>query len=205
VELRKHGPGEIGLSNSLTPLVSAIRTDLDRFSSTEISALMFHGYTSVDQALKNDIKGLKRKRVALKFESAVPQLNDIKWNELTSEEHARYANHLLASRTRFAAWRWCKRRWGLVNIWFAEQPWIVKTAIRIRELWRTISPGWKKAETFTVSVKPEHGEEKTEVYYDWKRTHWLESLWQKIQKGGAKTRKKAPKNDIAEKEEEVNA
>jgi hypothetical protein len=186
VELRKRGHSEKGLSKSLTQLVSAIRTDLDRFSSTEISALMFHGYTSVDQALKDDMKGLKRRRISLKFESAVPELNDIKWNELTSGERARYTNHLLASSIRFAAWRWFKRRYGLLNIWIAEQSWIINTAIRLRDLWRTISPGWKK--------------EETKVYYDWQRTHWLRNLWQKIQKGWAKTERKAAKRDIAEGE-----
>jgi len=106
----------------------------------------------------------------------------------------------LASSIRFAAWRWCKRRYGLLNIWIAEQPWIIDTAIRIRDLWRTISPGWKKEETLTVSVKPKDGEEKTEVYYGWRRTHWLRNLGRKIQKGWTRTERKAAKRDIEEGE-----
>lgn len=40
------------LPKKLINLVSTVRTDLDRFSMEEISALMFHGYTVIDHCLR---------------------------------------------------------------------------------------------------------------------------------------------------------
>jgi predicted acylesterase/phospholipase RssA len=93
------------LPEELIPLVASIRTDLDRFSSDEISVLMFHGYTTIDHCLwayRSD--WLPRPVPPSNF--SYPGNGIFRdWASPTQDEMAAAARHLSVSRSRFGPWR----------------------------------------------------------------------------------------------------
>jgi predicted acylesterase/phospholipase RssA len=103
-----------GLPNEIQTLLQFIRTDLDRFTALEISALMFHGYSLVDTATVGTDKGPWSARawiaptVSLKFESAESDIN-IDWANLSEQDKRRYADHLFVSHSRIFLWRFMCR------------------------------------------------------------------------------------------------
>ncbi len=123
-------PDKLRLPEAIQPLLQSIRTDLDRFTALEISALMFHGYTLVDTEIvgtgadygivqNGTIPGGGNKRpwsaqawiapaVSLKFESAESEIN-IDWANLNEQDKRRYAGHLFVSRSRVFLWRFMYR------------------------------------------------------------------------------------------------
>ena len=104
-----HVPGGQRLPVNLIPYVSTIRTDLDSFSLKEISALMFHGYTLIDncvRAYQNQL--LPKVLPPLKF--AFPPggiFSD--WDNPTQEEIEKAKAHLAVSSSRFGTWRYLYR------------------------------------------------------------------------------------------------
>lgn len=102
--------GEQRLPEELLPLVAAIRTDLDRFSTIEVSALMFHGYTMIDHCLRSYQSELyPADAPPLRF--TVPPGGAFEdWSNPTAEEIARAAAHLRFSSSRSGWWRRLRRR-----------------------------------------------------------------------------------------------
>ncbi|HUP63026.1 MAG TPA: patatin-like phospholipase family protein [Thermoanaerobaculia bacterium] len=102
--------GEQRLPEELLPLVAAIRTDLDRFSKIEISALMFHGYTMIDHCLRVYQRELyPADAPPLRF-TLPPGGVFANWSNPTPEEIARAAAHLQVSSARSGLWRGLYRR-----------------------------------------------------------------------------------------------
>ncbi len=102
--------GEQRLPEELLPLVAAIRTDLDRFSTIEVSALMFHGYTMIDHCLRSYQRELYPEDAPpLRF-TLPPGGLFADWSNPTPEEIARAAVHLRFSSSRSGWWRRL-RRW----------------------------------------------------------------------------------------------
>ena len=93
------------LPQRLIPLVASVRTDLDRFSSEEISALMFHGYITIDHcvwAYRSD--WLPPSPPPSNF--TYPGKGVFRdWNSPTQDETIAAAHHLSVSRSRFGLWR----------------------------------------------------------------------------------------------------
>ncbi|WHZ16049.1 MAG: hypothetical protein OJF52_002897 [Nitrospira sp.] len=103
------------LPDELIPYVAAIRTDLNRFSAIEVSALMFHGYTVIDHSIRtHQPDWIPQHAPDLNFHSVVKEV-DIHGNQLTAEEHIlRYHLHLAASDSRSSLARLLRRilyRW----------------------------------------------------------------------------------------------
>ncbi len=98
------------LPEFLVPFVASTRTDLDRFSPEEISALMFHGYTTIDHCLwayRND--WLPQPQPSSNFSwSRKGVFRD--WNAPTPEETVAAARHLAVSSSRLGLWRVLYRR-----------------------------------------------------------------------------------------------
>jgi hypothetical protein len=95
------------LPPELIPLVATIRTDLDSFSATEISTLMFHGYTLIDHCLSAFQPHLLPEAPApLKF-SLGGEFTDwgLFWDDPSDDEIARVAVHLSVSGSRSGVWR----------------------------------------------------------------------------------------------------
>jgi len=106
------------LPEALVPLVARVRTDLDRFSDIEISALMFHGYTLIDHCLRAYHPGwLPVNTPPPQFEAAEPHVR-IQWTTLGPNDIERYRRHLEVSHSRALAWRWLRRRWLSLEAWF---------------------------------------------------------------------------------------
>jgi predicted acylesterase/phospholipase RssA len=93
------------LPQELIPLVAAVRTDLDCFSSAEISALMFHGYTTIDHCLwayRSD--WLPPSPAPSNFTFRCKGIfRD--WGSPTEDEMTAATRHLSVSRSRFGLWR----------------------------------------------------------------------------------------------------
>src|SRR5262249_55874346 len=98
------------LSKILTHLVARIRTDLDRFSNKEISALMFHGYTCLDASLrKHSEDWVPPGAPEAKFHSADEGVN-FDWADWSTDfqetkTHTSFVRHLHASNSRNSLWR----------------------------------------------------------------------------------------------------
>ena len=105
-------PGSPRLPDDLIPPVSAVRTDLDRFSKEEISALMFHGYTLTDHCLRAYLPNWINLKERSNFKSAVKYLN-IDWNSVAQSK--RYLTYLDASDSHFLIWRDVKRGLGALK------------------------------------------------------------------------------------------
>jgi predicted acylesterase/phospholipase RssA len=102
--------GEQRLPEELLPLVAAIRTDLDRFSRIEVSALMFHGYTMIDHCLRGYQPELYPDDAPpLRF-TLPPGGVFADWSNPTPEEIARAAKHLRVSSARSELYRKLWRR-----------------------------------------------------------------------------------------------
>lgn len=96
---------DVRLPDIFVPPVASIRTDLDRFSHTEVSALMFHGYSLIDQSIRrNQPKWLSGTPAPLQFSSPVKEVC-IDWPKLTTEQAVRYWSHLATSCFRLASYR----------------------------------------------------------------------------------------------------
>lgn len=98
------------LPEELLPLVAAIRTDLDRFSPIEISALMFHGYTMIDHCLRAYQRELYPDDAPPLDFTLLPGGVFADWSNPTPEEIARAAAHLRVSSSRSELWRRLSRR-----------------------------------------------------------------------------------------------
>lgn len=123
------------LSEFLTPFVKRIRTDLDKFSHTEISALMFHGYSLTEHLLSSrDLEDwVPIDAEPFRFHSADANLK-IDWATISPSRTCSYgdkefplqldiARHLQASDSRIAVWRYVRRfcnRWRWVGFFEAE-------------------------------------------------------------------------------------
>lgn len=93
------------LPELLAPLVAAIRTDLDSFSLEEISALMFHGYTTIDHCLRAEkSKLLPASPPPLKFTFGAGGLFK-DWDKHTAAELERARRHLTVSSSHSGLWR----------------------------------------------------------------------------------------------------
>ena len=101
--------GSQRLPEALVPYVGAIRTDLDSFSLIEVSALMFHGYTSIDQCLRTYQPHLMPDDPPpLRFQ--FPRGIFADYDHPTEQEIARAIAHLKVSGSRFGLWRRLYRR-----------------------------------------------------------------------------------------------
>ncbi|BCH23245.1 hypothetical protein MesoLjLb_30300 [Mesorhizobium sp. L-8-3] len=93
------------LPEPLIPFVASIRTDLDRFTSEEISALMFHGYTTIDHCLwayRNDWLAQPQPPSSFTWSGKGIFRN---WNAPTQAETIAAARHLSVSSSRLGPWR----------------------------------------------------------------------------------------------------
>jgi hypothetical protein len=98
------------LPEALIPLVAGIRTDLDTFSLTELSALMFHGYTMIDHCLRAYQPHLLPEEMPpLAFRFPFPGLF-ADWSRPTESEIATASKHLTVSGSRVGLWRRLYRR-----------------------------------------------------------------------------------------------
>lgn len=108
------------LPRELHKPIANIRTDLDRFSDIEISALMYHGYTLIDHCLKGyNKRWIPNKDAEQKFHCGLAGI-DIDWPNLSDETLARYANHLSASGSRIACRRYLQRGLGTLSLWLSR-------------------------------------------------------------------------------------
>jgi NTE family protein len=109
-----HGETETtpsALPESVAKLVGSIRTDLDRFSWIEISALMFHGYTLIDNRLRQS-KLSSDAAGRLQLKTKIQHIN-IDWAGIKDEKRVNdYANHLCASNSRLWLLRIIRRNKG---------------------------------------------------------------------------------------------
>ena len=160
--------------------VASIRTDLDRFSDIEISALMYHGYTLIDHALMGYNKHwIPNKNSESRFHCGIAGI-DIDWSKLPDDEFQHYANHLTASDSRFAIWRYLRRAKGTGKMWLSTFTlWRNFQSAQV-EVWRTISPGWQRSEKF-LTIKSGDGEEQTTGYHTWKRREWRKVILMRLQ------------------------
>jgi predicted acylesterase/phospholipase RssA len=85
------------LPKSLCRVISRVRTHVDAFTPLELSALMFHGYTQIDHCLRAYHKEWILEDAPLNFQSAVPQLNEIKWIGLSKKELRAYKQEMRLS------------------------------------------------------------------------------------------------------------
>jgi predicted acylesterase/phospholipase RssA len=100
------------LPEKLLPLIASIRTDLDQFSRTEISALMFHGYTMIDHGLRAYQPNLLPDEMPpLAFTFLGPGLF-ADWSNPAEEEIERAAKHLSVSGSRLGIVRRLSRWWS---------------------------------------------------------------------------------------------
>jgi hypothetical protein len=114
------------LSEFLTYFVSRIRTDVDKFSDIEISALMFHGYSLTEHLLFNRNRADWAPLDAEPFHFRSPEANiNLDWTTLSPRRQCyrtdkeftgqlELARHLRASDSRIAIWRQFRRfcnRW----------------------------------------------------------------------------------------------
>jgi predicted acylesterase/phospholipase RssA len=147
----RHSFPDIGtpcLSELLMDYVARIRTDLDRFSSIEISILLFHGYSVVDQALHRGAVWYGRRQRKSSFHSADPH-TDIAWETIstsrnwpddaaTAAKQREILRHIEPSDSRSSIWRALRRlrnRWRSVGYFWDEaikMPRAVKRAV-VRE------------------------------------------------------------------------
>jgi predicted acylesterase/phospholipase RssA len=109
------------LSEVLNHYVSLIRTDMDGFSTEEISALMFHGYSVADHVLRDDISFvLPGLRAPFRFRSADSE-DTIQWEHISPNrkcypgdplfaKQLPLLRHLEASRSRSRLARYLRRR-----------------------------------------------------------------------------------------------
>jgi hypothetical protein len=98
------------LPPSLFRFVASIRTDLDRFSAVEISALMFHGYTIIDHCIRAyQPLWIQEAWPPLQFVSPVSEIFD--WWAISDSDRVRHISHLSMSDSRLAWYRRLKRRW----------------------------------------------------------------------------------------------
>ena len=101
----------VRLPDSLVRFVASIRTDLDRFSEIEISALMFHGYTVIDHCIRAyQPHWLPEPPPELRFSSPVKEIC-INWPELSTPELVRCLSHLAMSDSRVKWYRSLRRLW----------------------------------------------------------------------------------------------
>jgi hypothetical protein len=168
------------LPSSLRELVGSMRTDLDAFSAYELSALMFHGYTTADFALQEHRAIFSLTDQPVRFETKLAELN-IDWTKLDKRDVVRALNHLRASRVQFAAWRHFRRAVGALAIWISEQEWLVAIKNGIVEAWRNVSPTWKWVQAGTITIESADGKRDEKPIYVWRRRHLLRSLWRWIQ------------------------
>ena len=167
------------LPKALHSAVANIRTDLDRFSDIEMSALMYHGYTLIDHCLRGyNKRWIPNKTEEAVFQCAMPEMQ-IEWPNLSDRELALYANHLAASGSRIAVLRILRRSFGEALIWLNDQPWWQRVSNSLLESWRTISPGWKKS-AYTATIQPKGGSTQTIEGHTWKRRDWRKLLWRQI-------------------------
>lgn len=97
------------LPPSLFPFVASIRTDLDRFSAVEVSALMFHGYTIIDHCIRGyQPLWVQQAWPPLQFASPVSEIFD--WWAISSSDRVRHISHLSMSDGRLAWYRSLKRK-----------------------------------------------------------------------------------------------
>ena len=171
------------LPRQLHKPIANIRTDLDRFSDIEISALMYHGYTLIHHCLKGyNKRWIPNKDAEPKFHCGLPGI-DIDWPNLSDEALARYANHLSASGSRIACWRYLQRGLGALSLWLSRQPWWQRATLFLDEVWKTVSPGWKKV-AYEFTIQPNGGEARTSTLHIWKRRDWRKALWRWLQNTG---------------------
>ncbi len=101
----------VRLPETLVSFVSSIRTDLDKFSAIEISALMFHGYTIIDHCIRAyQPEWLPEQSAPLRFSSRVAAIC-INWEGLTAQERVDYVSHLAVSDSRVGFYRPLRRAW----------------------------------------------------------------------------------------------
>jgi hypothetical protein len=113
---------------------------LDRFSNTEISALMFHGYTCLDASLrKHSDHWIPSGAPEPKFHSADEAMNidwaDWSWADFFHEikTHTNFVRHLHASNSRSALWRQLCRfrnRWRGSKSFERETSWVPRALQR---------------------------------------------------------------------------
>jgi hypothetical protein len=90
--------------------VASIRTDLDRFSTGEISTLMFHGYTMIDHCIRAyQPLWILEARPPLQLVSPVSEIFD--WWAISSFDRVRHGSDLMMSDSRLAWYRRLKRKW----------------------------------------------------------------------------------------------
>jgi len=107
----KWDPDHPRLPEQLVPLVAKIRTDLDSFSLEEISALMFHGYTTIDHCLRRYQKNLMPPSPPpLRFTFGPGGLFE-NWDSPTAAEIDRAEQHLSISGSRSKMKRRLCRWW----------------------------------------------------------------------------------------------
>jgi hypothetical protein len=93
------------LPETLIPKVASVRTDLDRFSLKEISALMFHGYSSIDHCLRA-YRSDWLPPAPQPFNFTFPGEGIFQdWAAPTDEEIRNAACHLSVSGSRSGVWR----------------------------------------------------------------------------------------------------
>lgn len=171
------------LPRELHKPIANIRTDLDRFSEIEISALMYHGYTLIDHCLKGyNKRWIPNKDADSRFHCDLPGI-DIDWPNLSDEALANYVNHLSASGSRVACWRYLQRRLGTLSLWLSRQPWWQRTTQFLNEVWKTVSPGWRKVE-YDLEIRPKGGEARTSTLHHWKRRDWRKALGRWLKNSG---------------------
>jgi NTE family protein len=138
------------LSEQLMHYVAQIRTDLDQFSNVEISILMFHGYSVVEQAIRYDARTrewLARTTSAAAFRSADARTN-IPWSTITNsrdqpkddlmkQRQIKVLRHIEPSCSWFLLWRQIRRfrnRWQTIfDPEFPAQPRTVRQAVLRRD------------------------------------------------------------------------
>jgi len=105
------------MSDKLHPALAYIRTDLDRFTNVEISALMYHGYTSIDHCLASyQPYWLPDQLPPLKFGSAIAEINR-DWAGMSPEVLQNHLRYLIGSTHRFRFKRWLRRH---VSRWIGD-------------------------------------------------------------------------------------
>jgi len=140
------------LPDSIRHLVRTIRTDLDRFSPIEISALIFHGYTLVDHHISENHPNWIAKDAPLNFSLSRTELN-VDWANLTEPTRTLYVDHLRASRSRVFLWRLAQRilkelirRVSALGMWRLAHGTLKKLAawISYLGLWKFAQKVWNK-------------------------------------------------------------
>lgn len=118
----------------LSQMLARVRTDVDRFSSIEISALMYHGYTVADQCLRRfQPRWIPLSDVPAAFKTADGDTN-INWTALESDVLKAYLEHLAPSHSHWFIYR-CFYR--------LARPWVRKLRLLYRSVQREVRGWWR--------------------------------------------------------------